>query len=743
MLYFLYSSLLFALQTFVVQTEDDFVHFITDKMESIDFKHFLCPITFKNINYQNKQLNNNNHEQKDENGAISEIDPLKLSDLKDSGSLKLIQSSSDDSMNFQDYFSTSNKINYSENTIIELDKSALQQRNLPEHEIANVARYKSNNNENFTNNQRINENIDYFGNIKKFSYIDDIRIGNDGTITLGNVIINVDDLLSGPKIINGFYISAAFDYTPNIINNTLFIIKSYKVLLMDLVNGETNMKRFNQIYHLQKFFYNKDLLFSGDFKMFLNGKYWKFKSKIKAIFILREKDGIKYMIRLLKGKDFSIANINWKSQKNKKGMGWLKIVPLIIMPLITYIWTKRSNIKYGSCLSEDNKVFLGKFLKRDCIIEKCINSGTLASLKVKHNNVGSALFINYPMVVFEVTRQFTVRNSNLSINANLGYIEKASEDDNNLNTYSDPVNIKENTTTENRSLIENIEKIVEPPFTINPIREKHNIVDVIKEIILAVEFLHSKNIIHNNFCPENIRFIDHDLLIQISNIFEHKGWRLNDDLDFKNDIFSLSCIIHYYLSGYHPYDITENMYQFYDEQIYYRKILEDDMENEVINNICLGNYRIRLTNQIAYDIVYHCIVKKNGVGLSNHPMFWDCYKIIDFISDVSDFLETSINYKQKLEYSKKVVFSDDWKCLVDEDLFNSVLNKRYYDTKSICNLVRFMRNCFRHFMELKNISFIKTKEDIVGYFLNGFPRLLMFLYRSNVLKGQSDFEKYF
>lgn len=115
-------------------------------------------------------------------------------------------------------------------------------------------------------------------------------------------------------------------------------------------------------------------------------------------------------------------------------------------------------------------------------------------------------------------------------------------------------------------------------------------IKIMYEITLAILFLHTHNIIHNDIKPENIiikndltiKLIDFGSAIALNNnninkidksytkVYASPELLLNNDLNFGLDMWSLGCIFYILLSGRHPFDP-------------FGKLNEEQIINNIIN----------------------------------------------------------------------------------------------------------------------------------------------------------------
>lgn len=639
--------------------------------------------------------------------------------------------------------------------------------------------------------------------IRKVSRVDRIVLDNSGLTLPNGRKIYIEDLLMYPMVDNGIYLSATQDHIPRLINNTMVVIANFKVYILDLYDYSSKTMKFNQILHLYDTFMNLNIVNN---RIFLNGRSWDFDAKINAVFILKEKDGFNFMLRVMDGSEINVYRPC--TRRNYRNL------VLAIFPLIFMIFYGR-NLKYGRCVSKREKVYLGAFVKEKCLIYQ-VNACILQSARkicsvTKHCSMVNVLYdgswLFWPIIVTERTFQLNLSRGN------------------------------------NNALCSLCSKTKES----------------IRTIVEAIEFLHSKGIVHSRICPENFRVTEHGH-VRVQSIFTNVGWRsigqlrnvrnMKYETSVSDDVFSLGCVIHYYLTGFHPFDLknfvkvqrksnktsllsgesstqrvcscsihqntkctisknngcvelltsTESGIQVHSDSLrhdcsnvcngstrpdhgrkygkiqnvfsnchiigiwrkivkyirgfsavrdsmYFDRILDEESTVSIEYNILFSTYKIRIEDQVEHDLVYHCLrapSAQTGASLSNHPYFWDFTRTMDFICDVSDFVETSSHLKPRLERHKRVVFEGSWIDYLDPSVSVNVKNRRSYDYHSLCDLVRFIRNCQRHYQELKNREFFEKIDGRTGYyFTNTFPELFMFLYRNPVFRGQHAFEKYY
>lgn len=675
--------------------------------------------------------------------------------------------------------------------------------------------------------------------IQKANRIDQIFTTTDGIINFFGEHIFIEDVIIHPMVKQGIYMSASQEHIPAMVNNTIIITAITKLYLLDFYNYTSRSIKFTQLLYLYEMYKN---IPRKDNEIYLNQKWWSFDSRITGIYVLKEKDGFNFMLKVVGKSD--VALYKHKIHKNKSGK--IPHIVLLVLMFSSIIYFNR-NTKYELCVLK-NKLYTGKFIKKNCLIYKVTHTFLEEHKRVygnlKHGTLVNILNENegffFPYIITERTTQFKSITENVNSQDKIGSSSESLSCDNDSTVKISNFFNKEATSTQNLS--SEAYKTFSDFFNTRVYdeiqqAEKNKVKKVLYLIIEGIEYLHSKNIIHGRLCPENIRLSEHKE-IKIQNIFENNGWRsvkqirnvknkeyLNDCFD---DLFSLGCLLHYYLAGYHPFDLRKftkkerksfrmdsfnNKKEAVEEQsventeykppvvshifqhsskktslfdrIYnfisylsvsfnyltasinpvfissiifrkksiqtyphiYEKILSEETAKYIEYNILYNTYKIRLDDQVEHDLVYHCIkspLTQTKLSLLCHPYFWDNARCLEFICDTSDFIETNPTFKSRLEKSKKIVFNGSWMDLLDPMMIRSVSVKRTYDQQSLCDLIRFIRNCHRHYQELKNNELFEVLEGkLFVYFSHIFPELLMFLYRSSILKNQPFLMKYY
>ncbi|KAJ3030020.1 UNVERIFIED_CONTAM: bifunctional endoribonuclease/protein kinase ire1 [Siphonaria sp. JEL0065] len=203
------------------------------------------------------------------------------------------------------------------------------------------------------------------------------------------------------------------------------------------------------------------------------------------------------------------------------------------------------------------------------------------------------------------------------------------------------------------------------------------------------------------------------------------------------DVFSAGCVFYYYLTGgVHPFG--------------------DKYTREI--NILRGNHRLdRLDGLLdggleAKDLIKKMIFKDpkkrpDTETILCHPYFWTPSQKLTFLQEVSDRLESedrdppSAILKQ-LERGAEKAVGKNWASKLDRRILEDLRNFRSYDTKTVQDLLRVIRNKKHHYQELsaelKGVIGV-LPDGFLQYFVAKFPGLLMHVYY--VVEGSKGLKK--
>jgi len=191
------------------------------------------------------------------------------------------------------------------------------------------------------------------------------------------------------------------------------------------------------------------------------------------------------------------------------------------------------------------------------------------------------------------------------------------------------------------------------------------LIELIKDSLAGLEFLHSINIVHRDLKPQNILITKHkraklsDMglsrqLRQDEHSFETNasgswGWQPAEVLRREKrhnsiDVFSMGCIIYYTLTrGKHPFG---------DRYSRERNILQSKYNVSELGQNCYEG-RDLVEKMIAFDHLKRPSIKE----CKNHILFWSDEKKLSFLEEVIDKVESEIFNTQGKSNLPYIIFS--------------------------------------------------------------------------------------
>lgn len=283
----------------------------------------------------------------------------------------------------------------------------------------------------------------------------------------------------------------------------------------------------------------------------------------------------------------------------------------------------------------------------------------------------------------------------------------------------------------------------------------------LKQIVDAIVFLHSKGIHHGGLCPDSIRVRGHSVFV--SNFEDTEGdcnrdigvlgWRsmdiirhnlvglsLDREMFRKSDVFSLGLLLHYYLTGHHPFEVPGDCTGHIQDEDTGSHDLPGGREinlKEAEANVVISKYTIRVTDPIEHDIIHRSIgtryfERPEAEELASHPFFWSDRKIFNFIANLSDIVERTPGVGRTLENNRHRIFEEPWNTHLDQVVKQDLLTFRLYNFNRVRDLLRVIRNKGRHYNELPDSvkSFYNGYvSGFTQYWLKKFPSLLLVCYQ--------------
>jgi serine/threonine-protein kinase/endoribonuclease IRE1 len=189
------------------------------------------------------------------------------------------------------------------------------------------------------------------------------------------------------------------------------------------------------------------------------------------------------------------------------------------------------------------------------------------------------------------------------------------------------------------------------------------------------------------------------------------------------DIFSLGCVFYTTLvPGSHPFG------EWYEREA---NIMHDRIDMQALRTISMEAYDL-----IALMLSRSPKLRPTAKEVCEHPYFWEQDRKLLFLCDVSDRIEMDGTSDQTsslllhVERSASNVIGLDWSQELDDDLVNNVQRFRSYNTSSVRDMLRLIRNKHHHFEELPTklkASFVSS-VGLIAYFESKFPKLLIHIY---------------
>ena len=291
---------------------------------------------------------------------------------------------------------------------------------------------------------------------------------------------------------------------------------------------------------------------------------------------------------------------------------------------------------------------------------------------------------------------------------------------------------------------------------------------IAREIALGVNAVHSRGIVHRDLKPHNVllnssgraklsdmglskKLVDNQASFETLGAGGSPGWQAPEQLIARTggnarltasvDIFSSGMLIFYCLSGgKHPYGKS------FDRD---GAIMKDVKDLTPIAQVpCALNLISAMLSKDAEK-------RPTSEEVLEHPMWWSAHQRLAFLTDFSDRVEVLNRSRHVAEYheleslaSWAVGGDGQWWDKLDPQLSANLLKLRKYDTRSLRDLLRVLRNKHVHYRELP-----KEVQDSVGelpggflrYFETRYPNLVMacFLFSVKTYSRESAFAKYF
>lgn len=270
-------------------------------------------------------------------------------------------------------------------------------------------------------------------------------------------------------------------------------------------------------------------------------------------------------------------------------------------------------------------------------------------------------------------------------------------------------------------------------------------VKIAHDIGKGLEALHSRGVVHRDLKPHNVlltmtgvaKLSDMGLSKKLASeaiSFESvgsggsSGWQAPEQLVSRSggtarqtlavDVFSYGLLVHYILTGgKHPFG---EHYERDGNIMGGRCTLKTPTVSEATN---------LLQGMLAHDPARRPVMK----AILAHPVWWSCPRSLSFLISVSDRVEGEDRAEDTSRYAalealKPYAVGDgSWAVAMDSALIENLGKYRRYDTYSLRDLLRVIRNKHNHFREMP--SELQSKlgpipEGFMDYFSARYPGLL-------------------
>ncbi|KAK6344047.1 bifunctional endoribonuclease/protein kinase ire1 [Orbilia brochopaga] len=151
----------------------------------------------------------------------------------------------------------------------------------------------------------------------------------------------------------------------------------------------------------------------------------------------------------------------------------------------------------------------------------------------------------------------------------------------------------------------------------------------------------------------------------------------------------------------------------------------------------LGDSGAEAKDLIASMIARHPKLRPDATAVLTHPFFWSADKKLTFLLDVSDRFEKEERdppspLLQQLESYAGTVFNGDWYKKLDKGLIDNLGKHRKYQGDRMLDLLRALRNKKHHYQDLPpavQATVGNLPEGYLNYFTSRFPLLLVSMFR--------------
>jgi serine/threonine-protein kinase/endoribonuclease IRE1 len=312
--------------------------------------------------------------------------------------------------------------------------------------------------------------------------------------------------------------------------------------------------------------------------------------------------------------------------------------------------------------------------------------------------------------------------------------------------------------------------------------KNEELLELVKQVTKGLKVLHSYEMFHSEINPKNIEVCvsqtNKGKVYKIENIESYQNevrcWKSPESLNsglkgsYEDDIFSLGCIIYFIVSeGKHPFNFQQSNILTYKPELSALKNCQNRDKNGFYINLIKEMIKADHKERPTIDEV------------SNHPLFWDTDKLMNFFRKVTNFirkyenqaLDGSINISSSQQEIEVVITNltkkrneiykkDNW----FEELCPTVQNFEIKRIESKDEKEKKFRLCkdrasLKKLIELHRLIHyivdkerhlrewpieIKEGEHFLDYFTERFPNLLICSYDCfKILKDESLLKSFY
>ena len=193
---------------------------------------------------------------------------------------------------------------------------------------------------------------------------------------------------------------------------------------------------------------------------------------------------------------------------------------------------------------------------------------------------------------------------------------------------------------------------------------------------------------------------------------------LNGKKTFKVDVFSLGCLFYYaHTKGKHPFgEANERLSNILKTKTPALDNIKGELLKDLINSMLLHSTQARIEMK----------------QVVSHPFFYTPKQRLDFIHSISNFVIEKKTDRKNFNFHFKN-FKFVWGSFVDTRVWKYVTEKSNYNSESLFDFLRFLRNIDEHWNSFKEQPFCSQlfrddKAVFWSYFESLFPNLLWEVY---------------